>query len=117
MLADHRVQLSVVAIALITWINLRDVRESGTMFAFPTYFFLIIFGRLIVAGLIMDQTETLDPAASQSVSAPAAVPAIGWLLIVRAFSSGCTALTGVEAISNGNPAFRQPEADNPGILC
>jgi amino acid transporter len=110
-----RILLALVAVALIAWANLRGVRESGTAFAIPTYGFVVLMLGLIAVGVIRWLTGALPP-----VAVPAAVvgaqplEALGLLLVLRAFSSGCTALTGVEAISNGVPAFRKPEADNAG---
>jgi amino acid transporter len=114
-LLPFRVELSLLAIALIAWANLRGVRESGTLFALPTYGFVFIFLMLIVVGLVRLLTGTLSLAPAQTI------PVLGHgtqtltlFLILRAFASGCTALTGIEAISNGIPAFRKPEADNAG---
>jgi amino acid transporter len=110
-----RVELCLLAIALITWGNLRGVRESGTLFAVPTYAFIVLFLTLIVVGLAQLVIGTLRPALEpmplleEAGSAP-----LTMLLILRAFASGCSAMTGVEAISNGVPAFEKPEADNAG---
>jgi amino acid transporter len=114
-LLPFRVELCLLAIAGITWANLRGVRESGTLFAIPTYGFVFVSLALIVVGLARLITGTLSPASAQTI------PVVGHgtqtltlFLILRAFASGCTALTGVEAISNGIPAFQKPEADNAG---
>jgi amino acid transporter len=114
-LLPWRVHLCLLAILLIVWGNLRGVRESGTMFAIPTYAFLVLFLGLILAGLIRLITGSLS-----AVSAPTLSAGVGGfetlttLLVLRAFASGCAAMTGVEAISNGVPAFQKPEADNAG---
>jgi amino acid transporter len=115
-LSDHRVALALLAIALITWINLRGVRESGTIFAIPTYAFVI--GGLAVVALGLARMFALFGAAplepSQVIVAPATTLegfAYTWLLL-RAFAGGCTALTGIEAISDGVKAFKPPESKN-----
>ena len=114
-LLPHRVTLSLLAIVFITWANLRGVRESGTLFAIPTYSFVFIFLTLIVVGLARLITGTLSPVPAQAMSAMKdGTQALTLFLILRAFASGCTALTGVEAISNGIPAFQKPEAENAG---
>jgi amino acid transporter len=114
-LFPFRVELCLLAIAGITWANLRGVRESGTLFAIPTYGFVFIFLTLNVVGMARLITGTLNVAPTQII--PVVGPgtqALTLFLILRAFASGCTALTGIEAISNGIPAFRKPEADNAG---
>ena len=110
-----RVELCLLAIAFIAWANLRGVRESGTLFAIPTYGFVIVCLGLIVTGLVRLTTGSLVPASSGAVVAPeVAVQSLTLFLVLRAFASGCTALTGIEAISNGIRAFRAPEAANAG---
>ncbi|MFB0536795.1 MAG: APC family permease [Anaerolineae bacterium] len=114
-LLSYRVTLSLLAIVFITWANLRGVRESGTLFAVPTYSFVFIFFMLIVVGLARLTTGTLSLASAQTIPVVGrGTQALTLFLILRAFASGCTALTGVEAISNGIPAFEKPEADNAG---
>jgi amino acid transporter len=105
----HRVGLGLLAIAILTWGNLRGVRESGKIFALPTYLFVGGLGLVIVVGLgrtLFGATE-----AHPLPSVPA-VEGLTLFLLLRAFSSGCTALTGVEAISNGVPTFRDPASKN-----
>jgi amino acid transporter len=110
-----RVELCLLATAFIALANLRGVRESGTLFAIPTYGFVTIFLALIVVGLVRLIAGTLSPAPAQIIPvAGHGTQALTLFLILRAFASGCTALTGVEAISNGIPAFQKPEADNAG---
>jgi hypothetical protein len=107
--------LGLLAILLIAWANLRGVRESGTLFAIPTYGFIVILLALIVVGAVRLVAGTITPAPAQSAQAAGAgTQSLMLFLILRAFASGCTALTGVEAISNGIPAFHKPEADNAG---
>lgn len=105
----HRVVVALAVIALITLANLRGLRESGTLFAIPTYGFLVTMGALVVVGMVKVTSGTYTP-----LPAPEIRPEHGLtlFLVLRAFSSGSTALTGVEAISNAVPAFRPPEARN-----
>jgi amino acid transporter len=111
-LATHKVALGVGCVAVIALANIRGVRESGRIFAVPTYFFVLSFGFMIAEGLFRLATGSLPR------TPPPALPAaeaLTWFLILRAFSSGCTAMTGTEAISNGIPAFRTPESRNAAI--
>jgi amino acid transporter len=109
----HRVMLCLLCILAITLINLRGVKESGKIFAIPTYLFIASFFALIAIGLLGLFARTA-PLSASLPSGPAAGP-LTWFLILRAFASGCTALTGVEAISNGVQAFQPPEAKNASI--
>jgi len=111
-LATHKVALGVLCVAGIAMANIRGVRESGRIFAMPTYVFIASFGLLVVAGLYRLLAGTLPAATADTV---AATEALTWFLVLRAFSSGCTAMTGTEAISNGIPAFRAPESRNAAI--
>ena len=113
-LLTHRVLLGVVFTAAIAYANLRGVRESGRVFAVPTYLFIVTFSTLVGTGLFRWLTGTL-PAAAAASETVAATQTLTWFLVLRAFASGCTALTGVEAISNGVPAFKHPEARNAAI--
>ena len=112
-LLTHRVLLGIAFTAAIAYANLRGVRESGRVFAVPTYLFIVTFGALVATGLARWLTGTLPPAAAPA--AVATTQTLTWFLVLRAFASGCTALTGVEAISNGVPAFKPPEARNAAI--
>lgn len=110
---DHRVVLSIAFVWLVTLANLRGTRESGTLFAVPTYGFVVSILIMIVLGFVQclggcPTTEAVEPIHNAATTASA----IGLFAILRAFSSGATALTGVEAISNGVPAFRRPQARN-----
>jgi amino acid transporter len=114
-LLPFRVELCLLAILLISWANLRGVRESGTLFAIPTYGFVAIFLTLIVVGLVRLVGGTLEPLPPPvTPAAEVGIQTLTVFLVLRAFSSGCTALTGVEAISDGILAFRKPEAENAG---
>ena len=107
------VPMSIACIALITWGNLRGVRESGRMFAVPTYVYVVALGGVVLLGLFRHFTGHLPPISpAQTARLPEQTTTIGLLLLMHAYASGCTALTGVEAISNGVPAFRPPEAVN-----
>ena len=116
-LAPERVLLCVLAIALLTLGNLRGVRESGTLFAAPLYVYLFSIGGLILYGLVRWATGTLPayvpPASGGELHG--AGQTLGLFLVLRAFSSGAVALTGVEAVSNGIPAFQRPESTNARI--
>jgi amino acid transporter len=107
------VPMSVACIALITWGNLRGVRESGRIFALPTYVYVLALGGVVLLGLFRHLSGHLPPIPpDQTGPLPPQTTTIGLLLLMHAYASGCTALTGVEAISNGVPAFRRPEAVN-----
>ena len=106
-----RVPLGIVAILFVMLINLRGLRESGTLFAAPTYLFLAITLGLIGLGILR---TVLGDVPHVTGVVPAVVPAetLGVLLLMRAFADGCSAITGVEAVSNGVPAFKPPEWRN-----
>ena len=107
-LAPHSVWLGVGVIALITMVNLRGIRESGTIFMLPTYIFLACIFALLGVGLFR---YGLGPPASPRDPVEAIQP-LTLFLILRAFASGGAALTGVEAIADGVPAFQKPEWKN-----
>lgn len=111
-LQPYTVPIGLLCIVLLTVGNLRGVRESGTIFAAPTYLFLVSMLVMIVLGLI--KVFVLhDPAATGVPRDPiVGTHALSVFIILRAFSSGCTAMTGTEAISNGVPAFQKPESQN-----
>jgi amino acid transporter len=117
-LAEHRVELGLALIVLVTLGNLRGIKEAGQIFAVPTYIYMLILGTLIVWGLWQSFTgglqrlpvnhEQLDHFTEQGKL----LTGVGLFALMRAFSSGAVALTGVEAISNAVPAFRRPESKN-----
>ncbi len=111
-LLPYRVHLAVGVIAFITIVNLRGVRESGRIFAVPTYFFLIMMFFTIGVGLIQWLTGTLPTVEGVQVIQHETLAPLTLFLILRAFSSGSTALTGIEAISNGITAFKIPRSYN-----
>jgi len=114
-LFPYRVLLCLLAIGFIAWANLRGVRESGTLFAIPTYSFVAITFTLLGLGAVRLMAGTLEVVEGQVASVgEGSVQSLGLFLLLRAFSSGCAALTGVEVIANGVPAFKKPEADNAG---
>jgi amino acid transporter len=110
-LGPYRVALAVAIIAFVTLINLRGVRESGTVFAIPTFFFLFVMVITLGVGLYRYATGTLGLVTGVELATEAAAP-LTLFLILRAFSSGSTALTGIEAISNGITAFKEPKTRN-----
>jgi amino acid transporter len=107
----HRVGLSLLILCIITLANLRGLRETGTLMAVPVYLFLLTYLPMLAYGGIR---LLVDGPGSLAAASPPATESLTLFLILRAFSSGCTALTGIEAISNGVPAFRHPEARNAG---
>jgi amino acid transporter len=113
-----RVAVNLVFLALLAGINLRGIRESGRIFAVPTYLFVIGVVAMIVVGLgrtLFGDTPAAASAGYAIRPEPGHVGLTGFALLflaLRAFSSGCTALTGAEAISNGVPAFRKPKGEN-----
>ncbi len=115
-LFPYRVWISVGAVFLIMLINLRGVKESGTAFSIPTYFFIVMLFVTVGTGLIRHFTGTLgvviDP---PHLEVEGVVSAITPFLLLHAFSSGTAALTGIEAISNGITAFKEPRSRNAGI--
>jgi len=112
-LQPHTLGLCLLILAFIAIVNLRGVRESGVAFVVPTYAFVVCLGLVLAIGLWRTWTSGGHPA---PVVAPPAVPAAietaGVWLLLRAFASGCTAMTGVEAVSNGVTAFREPAVAN-----
>lgn len=117
-LRGHEVLGALALVAALTGMNLRGVRESGKAFAIPTYLFMLSVVGMALVGLVRRATGSLPPAESAALTlAPEpGMEQLGTLamafLLLRAFSSGCAALTGVEAISNGVPAFRKPKSAN-----
>lgn len=107
----YRMEASLLLLLMITLINLRGVREAGTAMAIPVYLFLATYFGMLVVGFVR---AYLEGPGSFTATAPNAVQPVTIFLLLRAFASGSTALTGIEAISNGIPAFRPPEAKNAG---
>jgi amino acid transporter len=115
--AEHKIGIALAAIAVLTALNLRGLRESGTAFAVPTYLFIVVMLGMIATGLIRvfilgqdlraPSADIVIDAETHHLTSFAFV-----FLLLRTFSSGCAALTGVEAISNGVPAFKPPKSKN-----
>ena len=118
-LRGHEVTFALIVVGVLALMNLRGVKESGRLFAIPTYLFMMAVGATIVVGFARVAMGNLPPAESAAL---AIVPESGWdagliglggaFLVLRSFASGCAALTGVEAISNGVPAFKEPKSRN-----
>lgn len=115
-LHDYRVPISMGFVVLLTLGNLRGIRESATIFAVPTYLFVISFGLMLAVGLVRlalgHDLQAPPPPRPVEVGTAAVTP----FLILRAFSSGSAALTGIEAVSNGVPAFKPPEPRNAIVV-
>ncbi len=115
-LFPYRVEIAVGAVLLIMLINLRGVKESGTMFAIPTYFFVVMMLATVGFGLFRFLTGTLGKVVDPpELTVLNTIGVITPFLILHAFANGTTALTGVEAISNGITAFKEPRSRNAGI--
>ena len=113
-LFPYRPWLCVAAVVAVAVANLRGIRESGKIFAAPTYLFIGSLGVLILYGGFGAVFDFLPEAPYQRH--PPGLEGVGLFLFLRAFASGCTALTGVEAVSDGVPAFKPPEAHNARIV-
>jgi amino acid transporter len=113
-LSPYIVILDIALVLLMMILNLRGVRESGTIFALPTYFFVASAVVLIVVGLFKALVINHQPIIGTYAYVPGIEP-LSVFLILRAFATGCSAMTGVEAISNGVPAFQKPETRNASI--
>ena len=114
-LADSRVEIGLILIGVITIANLRGIKESGRLFAAPTYVYIVMLIVLIVYGLVRSYTGEIHqvPFDQNAFDGTRIIGGnLGLFLILKGFSSGAVALTGVEAISNGVPAFRRPESKN-----
>ena len=106
---QDKVAIALAILLVITLANLRGMRETGTLMSFPVYLFLFTFlPMLIYGGIRLLQTGPIPLAAT----APPAIQGLTLILVLHSFSTGCTALTGVESISNGVPAFKAPQPSN-----
>ncbi len=112
---EHRVLTSLAVIAVLALGNLRGIRESGNIFAAPTYVYLASLGGILLFGLLRLAQGTLPALTPPPGWVPAVSEPLGAFLVLRAFASGAVALTGTEAIANGVPAFKPPESRNAGI--
>jgi len=113
-LHPYIVPLAIAFIIFVGMANLRGAKESGTLFAIPTYLFIVSIFVLLIVGFarIVLGHHLVPPQPPTDVWPQAGMAAVGPFVLLRAFSSGCTALTGVEAVTDGVPAFRPPEAKN-----
>ena len=117
-LESQRVPLALVLIALITMANLRGIKESGQIFAIPTYVYIVTMSALVVYGLSRSFFGDIDPVPfdpERSEALRETGGTLGLFLLLKGFSSGAVALTGIEAIADGVPAFRRPEARNASV--
>ena len=115
--ARYRVPLCLAFVALMTVANLRGLKESGTIFAAPTYIYVTILFAMIVVGLYRYYSGDIaaippNETAIHELTGGAALTGISVMVLLRAFASGAVALTGVEAIADGVPAFQKPESKN-----
>lgn len=119
-LSVYRIPVALLIVVFITVMNLRGVKESGTFFSIPTYAFVVGVFLLLIVGVFNVLTGNAVAVAAppehvveEAAASASALTSMGLVfLMFRAFAGGCTALTGVEAISNGIPAFKEPESDN-----
>ena len=107
----NRVELTLAFVLVLMVGNLRGIRESGNIFAIPTYFFIFTALTLIAVGVWRAVTGSIHPISPLDAVQPVGEP-LTLFLLLTAFANGCTAMTGVEAVSNGVPAFRPPESKN-----
>jgi len=106
---SHRVLAALILLVLITWVNMRGMREAGSVMSIPVYAFLVVYLSMLGVGVFRAITE--GPGTLAAVAPPALQP-LTLVLVLHAFATGCTALTGIEAISNGVPAFKGPRSQN-----
>src|SRR6266571_2132292 len=111
-LQPYVVLMDLALVLLMTILNLRGIRESGSIFALPTYFFVVSATLLIVVGLVKAYVFSHQPLIGQFTPTVQAIEPLSIFVILRSFATGCSAMTGVEAISNGIPIFRKPETRN-----
>ena len=110
----YKAWIAFAIVCILTWGNLRGVRESSVLFGVPTYFFILSLLVMIVTGFVKVFVLGYEPPAP--VEQFRTMGDISLFLFLRAFASGCTALTGVEAVSNGVPSFKEPSARNAKIV-
>ena len=116
-LHPYTVAICVFSILVVMWINIRGIRESAGIFAVPTYSFIFLTLLMVGVGGVALITGHLHapPDIEMAHAAVKTSETLGIVLLLRAFASGCTAMTGVEAVSNGVPAFRSPSPRNAGL--
>ena len=114
-LADIRIEMAIAFVSLLTLANLRGIRESGTLFAVPSYFFIATFGGMLAVGMVrLALGHDMHTGGSDHVF-ESGTQAVTIFFLLRAFSSGAAALTGIEAIADGVPSFKEPAAKNASI--
>ena len=112
-LAPYTLALCLFILAMLAMINMRGVKDTGAAFILPTFLFISTLLTLIVVGVYKTFAAGGDPVAMEQIPAiKATINSLSWILLLKAFSSGCAAMTGVEAVSNGVMAFREPRAKN-----
>ncbi len=112
-LHTYKIEISLLCVAIITLINLRGVKEASKIFGLPTYIFIFSMLALIITGFFKLFTGTLHPISYSTQLLPIdTIKGIGMLIVLKAFSSGCTAMSGVEAVSNAVPSFASPSTRN-----
>ena len=112
-LAPYRVALCISLLLFLAWMNLRGVRESGRLFSIPTYAFIVTSLSMIIYGFVKYLTGGLVvPHVIDSAVTTGSLGLLSVAMIIKTFSSGCTAMTGIEAVSNGVQAFKAPESAN-----
>src|SRR6266478_4982787 len=114
-LQPYVVPMDIALVVVMTILNLRGMRESGSIFALPTYFFIVSASLLIVVGLVKAYVFLHQPLIGQFTPTVQAIEPLSIFVILKSFAAGCSAMTGVEAISNGVPAFKKPETRNAVI--
>lgn len=114
-LRPFRVEIALLVILIMTVVNLRGVKESGRIFAVPTYFFLVMMIGTLIVAFVQLATGTLGTVHDVEIIHHEVLQPLTLFLVLRAFSSGCTALTGIEAISNGITAFKEPKSHNAAV--
>jgi len=114
-LQPYVVPMDLALVVVMTILNLRGIRESGSIFALPTYFFVVSASLLILVGLVKAYVFLHQPLIGQFTPTVQAIEPLSIFVILRSFATGCSAMTGVEAISNGIPIFRKPETRNAAI--
>ncbi len=114
-LQGHRLSIALLFLLIITLLNLRGIRESSKIFGVPTYGFILAMVALIIVGFVKMAAGTLAPV--HTANPGGELGAVSLFLLLRAFSSGCSALTGSEAVSNAVPSFRAPASGRPSTCC
>jgi amino acid transporter len=110
-LLSYRVPLALILLVLITLVNMRGMRETGTLMSVPVYLFIFTYLPMLLLGLFV---LWRDGPGTMAAVAPTVAQPLTLFIILHAFATGCTALTGIETISNGVPAFQSPESENAG---